>query len=132
MVHVTGKDGKNKTNDLQGAGSGITYLKRYTLQSLVGLPSEDDDGKSGQVKTAQQQRQAPPPQQPQVTMFTVANMKKREADIKEKFKADKNLSPAAVAQKLQTAFEESGFTFNPEISAELKSFCGEIYNNLNS
>jgi hypothetical protein len=25
-------------------GSGITYAKRYGLQSLFGLPSEDDDG----------------------------------------------------------------------------------------
>jgi len=25
-------------------GSGITYAKRYGLQSLLGLPSEDDDG----------------------------------------------------------------------------------------
>jgi hypothetical protein len=25
-------------------GSGITYAKRYGLQSLYGLPSEDDDG----------------------------------------------------------------------------------------
>jgi len=27
-------------------GSGITYAKRYGLQSLYGLPSEDDDGNS--------------------------------------------------------------------------------------
>ena len=25
-------------------GSGITYAKRYGLQSMFGLPSEDDDG----------------------------------------------------------------------------------------
>lgn len=28
----------------QAYGSGITYAKRYGLQSLAGLPSEDDDG----------------------------------------------------------------------------------------
>ena len=28
----------------QKIGSAITYYKRYTLQSLYGLPSEDDDG----------------------------------------------------------------------------------------
>jgi len=28
----------------QAVGSAITYAKRYTLQSLYGLPSEDDDG----------------------------------------------------------------------------------------
>ena len=25
-------------------GSGITYAKRFGLQSMLGLPSEDDDG----------------------------------------------------------------------------------------
>ena len=31
-------------SDPQKMGSGITYAKRYGLQSLLGLPSEDDDG----------------------------------------------------------------------------------------
>jgi len=30
--------------DAQGAGSAITYARRYALQSLAGIPSEDDDG----------------------------------------------------------------------------------------
>jgi hypothetical protein len=30
--------------DPQKMGSGITYAKRYGLQSMFGLPSEDDDG----------------------------------------------------------------------------------------
>ena len=30
--------------DPQKMGSGITYAKRYGLQSALGLPSEDDDG----------------------------------------------------------------------------------------
>jgi hypothetical protein len=30
--------------DAQGAGSAITYCRRYSLQSLAGIPSEDDDG----------------------------------------------------------------------------------------
>ena len=33
----------NKTQDL---GSAITYYRRYTLQSLLGLSAEDDDGNS--------------------------------------------------------------------------------------
>lgn len=32
--------------DAQGAGSAITYCRRYSLQSLAGIPSEDDDGKA--------------------------------------------------------------------------------------
>ena len=30
--------------DAQGYGSAITYAKRYGLQALLGIPSEDDDG----------------------------------------------------------------------------------------
>lgn len=32
--------------DAQGAGSAITYCRRYGLQSIAGIPSEDDDGNS--------------------------------------------------------------------------------------
>jgi len=31
-------------NDAQKMGSGITYAKRYALQAICGLPTEDDDG----------------------------------------------------------------------------------------
>ena len=31
-------------NDPQGMGSCITYAKRYSYQSALGIPSEDDDG----------------------------------------------------------------------------------------
>jgi len=34
----------NKTNDAQAQGSGITYARRYGLQSLVCVGAEDDDG----------------------------------------------------------------------------------------
>lgn len=30
--------------DAQGAGSAITYCRRYSLQAIAGIPSEDDDG----------------------------------------------------------------------------------------
>lgn len=30
--------------DAQGAGSAITYCRRYALQAAAGIPSEDDDG----------------------------------------------------------------------------------------
>jgi hypothetical protein len=32
--------------DPQAAGSAITYARRYALQSIAGIPSEDDDGQS--------------------------------------------------------------------------------------
>lgn len=38
-------------SDPQKMGSGITYAKRYGLQSAFGLPSEDDDGNAASVPT---------------------------------------------------------------------------------
>lgn len=44
--------------DPQAAGSAITYAKRYALQSIAGIPSEDDDGNSaGNQKTPVKQNQ---------------------------------------------------------------------------
>lgn len=34
----------NKVNDAQAQGSGITYARRYGLQSLVNIGADDDDG----------------------------------------------------------------------------------------
>lgn len=36
----------SKPNDAQAQGSGITYARRYGLQSLVSIGAEDDDGNS--------------------------------------------------------------------------------------
>ena len=36
-------------HDAQGIGSAITYAKRYGLQAMVGIPSEDDDGNAAAV-----------------------------------------------------------------------------------
>lgn len=33
-----------KKKDAQAAGSAITYTRRYALQAIAGVPSEDDDG----------------------------------------------------------------------------------------
>ena len=36
--------------DAQGAGSAITYCRRYGLQAVAGIPSEDDDGNNASKK----------------------------------------------------------------------------------
>jgi len=40
-----------KQNDAQSQGSGITYARRYGLQSFVAVGSEDDDGQKATVQT---------------------------------------------------------------------------------
>ena len=41
----------SKQNDAQAQGSGITYARRYGLQSLVNVGAEDDDGNKASAKT---------------------------------------------------------------------------------
>ena len=40
----------SKQNDAQSQGSGITYARRYGLQSFVNVGAEDDDGNKASVK----------------------------------------------------------------------------------
>ena len=40
----------NKKSDPQAMGSAITYVKRYALQAIYGLATEDDDGNSASGK----------------------------------------------------------------------------------
>ena len=62
MMHSSGATRVSRTkivskdpNDPQKMGSAISYAKRYGLQSIFGLPSDDDDGeianKDGQPST---------------------------------------------------------------------------------
>ena len=47
----------------QGAGSAITYARRYALAAMVGVaPDDDDDGNAASQQPAQQQRLAPKPE----------------------------------------------------------------------
>lgn len=80
MVHINGKNFVNtillhesgeflsslteiiysKQNDAQAQGSGITYARRYGLQSFVNIGSEDDDGhKASQPQLTPQAKQKP-------------------------------------------------------------------------
>ena len=50
LMHESGEWLSNKftvnlnKQDAQGAGSALTYCRRYALQAIAGIPSEDDDG----------------------------------------------------------------------------------------
>lgn len=49
-----------KDDSPQAVGSAITYLRRYSLQSVVGVAPEDDDGEAAQDKTAKPAAKAKP------------------------------------------------------------------------
>ena len=50
-------------NGAQGVGSATTYQKRYSLMAVLGLATEDDDGKAASAPAKQQQPQRAPRQQ---------------------------------------------------------------------
>ena len=53
-----------KKQDPQAMGSAITYARRYAYQSVLGIPSEDDDGEKSMTRNqAPIQQQAPAPVQ---------------------------------------------------------------------
>lgn len=50
-------------DDPQGIGSALTYARRYSLQAIVGLAAEDDDGNAatGHTQTASKPKALPAP-----------------------------------------------------------------------
>jgi hypothetical protein len=48
-----------KQNDAQSHGSGLTYARRYGLQSMTNLGSEDDDGNAASKPAAQSNSELP-------------------------------------------------------------------------
>lgn len=46
--------------DAQGAGSAITYCRRYSLQAVAGIPSEDDDGNAASKNAKSMQKTQKP------------------------------------------------------------------------
>jgi len=62
--------------DPQGMGSAITYARRYAYQSVLGIPSEDDDGNSASkaptyTKPEPTAKPAPKPQPPKITKAAI-------------------------------------------------------------
>ena len=53
MLSSTVATPMGKKSDAQAVGSAITYLRRYSLQSIVGLPVEDDDGNAASSRPVQ-------------------------------------------------------------------------------
>jgi len=52
------------TNDPQKHGSEITYYRRYTLQSLLAMQADDDDGNAASGRTQAQPKQEAKPKEP--------------------------------------------------------------------
>jgi hypothetical protein len=56
---VLSKDGRNRINDMQSLGSGISYLRRYAIAAICGLGQEDDDGARSKHNAQKKQQEGP-------------------------------------------------------------------------
>lgn len=65
----------SKANDAQAQGSGITYARRYGLQSICGVGAEDDDG-NGASKQPEQKPIPPKEMTPEQFEKALASDKK--------------------------------------------------------
>lgn len=97
-------------NAMQAKGSAITYAKRYTLQGLFGLPSEDDDGQGCE---GAQIKKTPPinANQPVLVPFTQQTLEGAKNTILEKVKEGKDatsiLSEIMNMTKNKYSFDEN-------------------------
>ena len=79
---VSAMPGRGGKADLspQAVGSVITYLRRYGLQALAGIPSADDDGEAAMGRSMPQQRQQRAPKRQQQQKRTPPAAEARWAD----------------------------------------------------
>ena len=96
---------KASKQDAQGAGSVITYCKRYGLQAVAGIPSEDDDGNSASQQNAK----------PEVKWYQESQFNSEKAGISEAIKG--GMPPTEVISTL----EGQGFTINKKIKDAINS-----------
>ncbi len=101
--------------DAQAAGSALTYCRRYSLQAIAGIPSEDDDGNSASKAPTFTKPQAVP-QQAQPPKIT-------KAAILAAFKAAKTSD--ALDAKLRKA-QTTEFKDDPEVNAQYNARKAEL------
>lgn len=91
--------------DPQGQGSSFSYAKRYALQSILGIPSEDDDGNAAS--------QAPKPvvsllkPKGAIALLTSADSQKELQDVWNEFPIDikQNADVIELKDQLKTEFK---------------------------
>ena len=93
----------NRYDDSQALGSAITYAKRYSLQAIYGLPSEDDDGNSN---THNEKVMADQKRKMTVWVNTIKTSVKQTLQNKEMTDAEKVHDLIALEKENKAAFEK--------------------------
>jgi len=104
----------------QGAGSGLTYLRRYAAQAIVGLGAEDDDGNDAQGKArAKAEKEATAELRRLQHLADIAESKAIEAEERaEQLNAPHDPSWEASRKGFMAAISEMGLSY-----AEVKFIC---------
>lgn len=96
------KKGGEKDFNAQGAGSAITYARRYSLSAILGLSSEDDDDGNGQNQGYKDASSNPPTSNNSQANNTDAEKRRQEAIARAQAKKSQqeqaNTQPTANAQ----------------------------------
>ena len=110
--------------DPQGAGSAITYARRYALMSITGVPTADDDAESAMVRSTASVDKA----------YTDAQKAIFDKAIKKKdalsFWALKEVSAEEAYMALFGSFEPGTVTRNKEVCRTLESDGAQAWNKL--
>jgi len=108
LIHVSGEVIESlteiiygKINDAQAQGSGITYARRYGLQSLVCIGADDDDGESTKE-----------PDQKEVAKIIAT-------DFTEKIKKTKDLHSLGI---LWESMNQADKEFNFDVKEKMKNY----------
>ncbi len=122
----------NSKQDCQGVGSAITYMRRYSISSMLGLNAEDDDGEAA-VGRGKHEKQSPQPTksspvepiQPNVVeklgktqiiaLTGMINQLDKESDKSFRELIKKNFNAASIEDLPKSAFEKCMVSLNAKI-----------------
>lgn len=106
----------SKQNDAQSQGSGITYARRYGLQSLACIGAEDDDGNKASLNDSIKENTT--------KNETLPLPKSEPAQLPELTKEHKkfeNVKNALIDKRTTIDVVKDRFSISPELEEELKS-----------
>jgi hypothetical protein len=106
--------------DPQGMGSAITYARRYSLQSMLGIPAEDDDGNAASGTGSKDAAKA-------VADRKIAHLRGMQNDPVTTMRNQATPKPAgAVTEDLLKAYLRRAAKSPAEASAVYAEICGKL------
>jgi len=117
----------DKANNAQSHGSGVTYARRYGLQSMCNIGSEDDDGNAAsgnnhtQNEKAKEQPTTTAPEEKEVWLNKFTSKAKTETT-----KEWKNTIEKLMSGKVSLKQVESVYKLSKEIKVELQKIADAV------